>query len=278
MTRTTRRILFYFAILVFFGVSYIVLLYAQGYKYSFSAGQFFRTGAVYLKTNTTAHVVLDGEVVATTSFLSNSASIGGLIPGEHIINVQKEGYSSWQKKVVVTEGFVEDYTHVLLLPKTGEDLAKVKKEITELLYPPTPLPTPTPTVLPTPKKKSTPTPTPSPIPTPDPNAPFYMDKGSLYVNTDTGPVRIAGDVPPPILSDDERKLLWYTNKEVWVYWLSNTNYQPVHKAGDIALVARFSHPIKAVQWFRGDDHIVVDVEGFRVVEIDTRGSVNIINI
>ncbi|MEK9157796.1 MAG: hypothetical protein AAB638_01270, partial [Patescibacteria group bacterium] len=217
MTRTTRRILFYFAILIFLGVSYVVLLYAQGYKYSFEQGKFFRTGALYLKTNTTAHVLLDGQVVTTTSFLGNSASVGGLLPGNHIVNVQKEGYSSWQKKINVVEGFVEDYTRIILLPKAGEDLVKIKDEIQNLLYPPTPVPTPSPSPTTTPKK-TTPIPKPSitPSPTPDTTGQYYSDKGSLFVNSDDGPIRIAGDVSEPTISDDHKKLAWFTGREMWV--------------------------------------------------------------
>lgn len=287
MTRTTRRILFYCAIALFIGVSYIVLVYAQGYQYSFSQGKFIRSGALYVKTNTSASVLINGKLKTSTSLLGNSASIGGLLPGTYTVSVQKEGWSLWQKKFTIIAGFVEDFNHVMLLPQTGQDKENVKQEIHDLLYPvvaspsatPTLSPSKTPSPTPKPKTKPTPTPTPTPLPTPDTSKPYYMDKGSLYVKDTTGDgpaVRIAGNVIA-VPSDDGQKLVWFTEGQLWVYWFTDTNYQPVHRAGDVALVAHFNYPIKAIHWFRDDDHIALDASGLKVVEIDTRPGFNVIN-
>src|SRR3990167_7675845 len=154
MTRTTRRILFYCAIGVFIGISYIVLVYAQGYQYSFSEGKFIRSGALYLNANTSASILINGKLKTSTSLLGNSASIGSLLPATYTVSVQKEGWSAWQKKVTIIAGFVEDFNHVMLLPQTGQDKANVKQEIHDLLYPVVSSASATPT--------SSPTKTPSP--------------------------------------------------------------------------------------------------------------------
>ncbi len=286
MTRTTRRILFYCAIAIFVGVSYVVLIYAQGYQYSFSTGRFIRSGALYVKANTSASILINGKLKASTSLLGNSASIGALLPATYTISVQKEGWSSWQKKVTITAGFVEDFNHVMLLPQTGQDKENVKQEIHDLLYPvvasPSASPSPAKTPSPTPKSKtkSTPTPSPTPLPTPDMTKPFYMDKGSLYVNDNDGtdaPVKIADNITSVAPSDDGQKLAWFSGGQLWVYWLTDTNYQPVHHAGDVALVAHFNYPIKAIHWFRDNDHLALDASGLKVIELDTRPGLNIIN-
>lgn len=283
MSRTTRRILFYCAIALFIGVGYIVLVYAQGYQYNFSEARFVRSGALYVKVNTSANVLINGKFNSSTSLLGNSASIGGLAPATYTLSVQKESWSSWQKKVTIVAGFVEDFSRVMILPQTGQDKENVRQEIHDLLYPviasPSATPTPTKTSSPTPKKtpKPTPTPTPTPSPTPDTTKPYYMDKGSLYVNVPDGPaLRIAGNVIA-VASDDGQKLAWFSEGQLWVYWLNDTNYQPVHHAGDVALVAHFNNPIKAIHWFRDNDHIALDASGLKVIEIDTRPGLNIIN-
>lgn len=282
MTRTTRRILFYIALAIFIGASYIVILYAQGYQYDFSKGIFIHSGALYLKTNTGASVLVDGKQAGNTSLLGNSASVGGLLPATHIVSVQKQGWSVWQKKVTITAGFVEDYTHVMLLPQIGQDKANVKQEIKDLLYPPTPTPTASPaaTATVTPKKipKPSPTMSPSPSPTPDQSGPYYIQNSSLYVRGVDGVyVRIGGDVTTAAMSDDGQKLAWFSGGQIWVYWFGDTGYQPFHHAGDIALITRFNYSIKAAQWFRDNDHIALDADGLKVIEIDTRGGLNIIN-
>ncbi|MBP9822048.1 MAG: hypothetical protein KBC81_01210 [Candidatus Pacebacteria bacterium] len=283
MTRTTRRVLFYCSIALFMAVSYIALVYAQGYQYSFSERKFVRSGALYVKANTSASVYLDGKLKDNTSLIGNSVSIGNLKPATYSISVEKNGWSSWQKKTTIVAGFVEDFNHVMLLPQTGQDKENVKKEIQDLLYPvvasasKTPTPTPSPTPKNKTKTKPTPSPTPTPLPTPDMTKPYYMDKGSLYVNVSDGPaIRLAGDVKA-VPSEDGQKLAWFTEGQLWVYWFTNTNYQPVHYAGDVALVAHFNHPIKAIQWFRDNDHIALDAGGLKVIEIDTRPGLNIIN-
>ncbi len=264
-------------------VSYIALVYAQGYQYSFSERKFVRSGALYVKANTSASVYLDGKLKDNTSLIGNSVSIGNLKPATYSISVEKNGWSSWQKKTTIVAGFVEDFNHVMLLPQTGQDKENVKKEIQDLLYPvvasasKTPTPTPSPTPKNKTKTKPTPSPTPTPLPTPDMTKPYYMDKGSLYVNVSDGPaIRLAGDVKA-VPSEDGQKLAWFTEGQLWVYWFTNTNYQPVHYAGDVALVAHFNHPIKAIQWFRDNDHIALDAGGLKVIEIDTRPGLNIIN-
>ena len=76
---------FYSAVAVFLLLSYIVILYAQGYKYSFSENRFFRTGAVYLKADTSADVYLNDKLLGNTSFFNNSYRIEGLLPGRYVL-------------------------------------------------------------------------------------------------------------------------------------------------------------------------------------------------
>jgi hypothetical protein len=283
MTRTTRRILFYCAIALFVGVSYIVLVYAQGYQYDFSAGHFIRSGAIYIKVNTSADILINGKDKTSTSLLGNSASVGGLLPATYTVSVQKAGWSSWQKKATVTAGFVEDFNHVMLLPQTGQDREDVRKEIHNLLYPvvASPSPTPVPSATSTPKK--TPKPTPTPFPTLDSDNPYYIDKGSLFIRDTTASastnvaLKIADNVSIVAVANDGQKLAWFAGSQLWVYWLTDTNYQPVHHADDVALVAHFNYPIKALHWFRDNDHLALDASGLKVIEIDARPGLNIIN-
>ena len=290
----TRRIIFYLAIIVFFAISYVVLLYAQGYKYSFSDRRFIRTGAIYLNVNTNAHVLLDGQMVQTTSFIANTASIDTLLPGTYTVGVQKEGYSVWQKKVTVMEGFVQDFSHVLILPQTDPDQENIRREIQNLLHPPIPSPT-LPILSPTPsglqnRGSSIPQSNsksnlrgigikllPNPSPTPDTTAPYFLNGKLLYVQGENGPTQIATNVTAVVRSDDGRKIAWIADKQIWVYWLSDTDYQPIHHAGDIILLSRSIYPVKALVWFKDSDHLALDADGLKIIEIDTRGGTNIIN-
>ncbi len=260
MSRTIRRGLFLGAFLVFLLATYVAVLYAQGYKYSLAQGQFFRTGAIALKANADADVFIEGKRAGSTSFLTNSFSIDGLLPDQYTIRLEHENFSSWEKKVAVQEGLVIDFPHILIIPASGSEREKLMKDIEELF----------------PKVRATPTPSVSPLPT----GAFYVKSGNLYqmVIQDAEPELIAKQVVGFALTENERKLAWWTRNELWVQFLSDTDYQPIRRKDDRELITRFSQPIKTAAWFRGEDHLVVDSGGYRIVETDTRGGVNIISL
>ncbi len=278
MTKTTKRWLFYSAVVIFALLSYVVILYAQGYKYSFSEAKFFRTGAIFVKANEGADVYMNGKFLDSTSFFGSSYSIRGLLPGQYMILLQKDNFSSWQKKVSVEEGLVNDYSRILILPKSGNEAMALKKEVIDLLYPtPKLTPTPSPSVKSTPKPLPSKTPTPTPIPAS--TDPFYIKNGVLFKNMENGETeRLAYFVAGFAISPDGKKLTWWNKNELWIMWLSDTDYQPYHKAGDKDLITTFSTKIKNASWFRDSDHIVVDSNGYKVVEIDKRGGLNIFEI
>jgi len=262
MTKTTKQWIFYSAVVVFAILSYTIVLYAQGYKYSFSEGKFFRTGAIFVKANEDANVYLGDKFLNTTSFFGNSYTISGLLPGQYTVRLQRDNFSSWHKKITVEEGLVNDYSRIIILPQSGEDKEKVKTEIKTLL------------ILP----KKSPQPTPTPPPTGGSKEPFYIKNGVLFRNVDGTSEKLAPLATGFSLSSDNRKISWWNDSEIWIMWLSDTDYQPFHKAGDKDLITRFSIKIKNANWFRGSDHVVVDSNGYKVVEIDKRGGLNIIEI
>src|SRR3989344_3229997 len=167
MTKRTKRWLFYSAVVIFALSSYVVILYAQGYKYSFSEAKFFKTGSIFLKTNEDAKVYLNDKYLNSTSFFGNSYTISGLLPGQYTVRVQKDNFNFWIKKVLVEEGLVNDFSRILLLPELGEAKDNLKIEIKNILYPiPKPLPSKTPL----------------PSPTPTPKGPIYIKNNVLFKN------------------------------------------------------------------------------------------------
>lgn len=289
MTKGTRRLMFYFAVAVFIGASYVAILYAQGYKYSAQEHRFIRTGAISLNANADAKVFVDDELSGTTSFLANRFSVDGLLPGQYSIRLQRDNYSSWQKMPTVQEGFVTDFPRVLILPLDDENLAKLASEAAEIFASLKVSQRETlgeqlaePTVLA--KLKTSPTATPSPTPV----EPFVLKNKVLTWQPDglTGGEQSAQlqelgkNVAGFMISESNKKMAWWTfNNELYVMWLADTDYQPVKKKGDRELVTRFATSINDIAWFRGDDQVILLFKtGYRIVEIDTRGGVNIIKI
>lgn len=232
-------------------LSYVVILYAQGYKYSFSEGKFFRTGAISIRVNSDAKIFLDDELEGETSFFGNSFSIDRLLPGRYKLSVQKDDYSSWQKTVTVEEGLVVDFPQIMLLPEEGKEEQNLFDEV-DLLFKELEL---------------------------SPLSSLSIDEFPLDLNENIKGFR---------LSENENKLAWWTNNEIWVMWLNDTNYQPFYKKGDKELITRFSQTIQNGAWFRDEDHLVLELESrdsknrpysiYKVIEIDKRGGVNIVEL
>src|SRR3989344_5078110 len=248
MTKMTKRALFYSAAAVFLISSYVIILYAQGYKYSFSENRFFRSGAVYLKINTSADVYVDDKLLGNTSFFNNSYRIEGLLPGRYVLRIQQNDYSIWEKSVTVDEGFVSEFSKIILLSKNEGGLEQLDKEIAFIF---------------------------SSIASA--SQLFVLKKGILLTSAEE-PEKIAENVKGFALSKDNNKLAWWTANEIWVMWLNDASYQPYHKNGDKELITRFSTQIKKAAWFRDEDHLVVDSNGYKMLEIDTRCGINIVEI
>lgn len=278
MSKKSRRILFYLGVIIFFVASTIAILDAQGYKYSFEEKKFVRTGAIALRANADASVYVDDELEGTTSFFGNAFGVDQLLPGSYTVRLQRDGYSPWQKVITVQEGFVSDFPHVMILPTEDPDeVAKIISDIESAFLDPgiTLYTMPTPTAVP--KKTVRPSPSPSPIPTPLPSEPFFIEDGVLYWIVGTRGDILGENVEGFMLSQSRRKILWWTStNELWVMWLTDTDYQPYVKSGVKQQIARLATPILQAAWYRGEDHIVLDSAGYKVVEIDTRGGTNII--
>ncbi|MEK7124868.1 MAG: carboxypeptidase-like regulatory domain-containing protein [Patescibacteria group bacterium] len=249
MTKRTRRILFYTCAILFLVVSYVAITYSLGYKYSFREGRFFRTGALTLQVSTSANVYVNDKLEGSTSLLTNSFGFDRLLPGVYSIRAQRDGYTSWQKNVTVYEGLVTDFPNVLLLPTDDESGVKLMTEVREIFT--------------TPVEKT---------------ADIVLRQRALYRVVEERQELIAKDVYGYVLSEDGSRLLWWTPREIWVLWLSDTSYQPVKSNGNRELIVKSPTAIKRAQWFRGNDHIVFEAAGYKIVEIDTRSGVNVIKL
>lgn len=273
MRKRTRRILFWFAAVVFIGATWVAIRYAQGYAYDFRTNTFRRTGAVAVTVNVGATLTIDDRVIGDTSFLGNRAGSDGLVPGTYDVRLTRDGYSSWRKSVLVEEGKLTDFPFVLLLATDDESVLALKAEASQSLGESLTL------------KDATPTPTPSVRPTkPAPKRVeddrFALEGTTLLDISTASPSVIAEQVLGFSRADNGSRILWWTRNEIWVLWLRNTDTQPYRKEGERQAVTRFSVPIARAGWFRDEEHVVADLgnQSYRVIETDPRGGTNIIKL
>ncbi len=258
MKRRTRRILFWLAVAVFAVSSVVIIRYAQGYRYDFASGKFVLTGAIAVTANTEAKLFVDDKLIGSLSFLTHRGGDNRLLPGDYSVSVERDGYFTWKKEAVVTQGLLTDYPRVLLLPSDEASVTGLRAEASRSL-----------------PASFTLKPRTASVSAGD----FTLVRTVLW---QTGGVASKSQIATGVLgfapSDNGDRVLWWTRNELWVRWTRDTDYQPYRVAGDRELVTRWSVPISRAAWFRDRDHIVVDLGGgtYRVVETDTRGGTNIV--
>jgi len=80
-------------------------------------------------------------------------------------------------------------------------------------------------------------------------------------------------------SDDGKKLLYWSENEIYTYFLNIWNAQPTRAANENLSLIRFGEKIKNVQWFKDYEHIIFNVGNqFKIVELDSRDRRNVQNL
>jgi hypothetical protein len=282
MRRGTRRGFFFVSFLIFIVLSWLTVFYALGYKYDFVQNKFLKTGSFEISVSTDAQIYINDELAGTTSFLGKSFSKSRLLPRTFVVRVQNEKYQPWQKLVDIEAGVFSDFPRVVLIPQDpAEDTiaSSSLKGVTSIQFDAKQGAVAVSNGLQVetisldngqrvslqPFIKSTPKPTPS----------LAANLLGATLPAQTG-LPAANNETNLIQSPDGNKGVWFNNREVWVKWLKDTDYQPARIAGDTELVARFPQKIADVQWYKDSDHLIASVGGLlEFIEIDSRGSVNI---
>ncbi len=267
MKKKTRRILFLLSVLVFIVLSFSVLFFALGYRYDFVQNKFLKTGSLELKINVSADVYINEGLAGSTSFLGNSFSRGQLLPHTYDVRIQNDKYQSWHKLVKIEGGFLTSFPRIVLLPQDLGEVNVASSSIRNISI----------------ERFE-----------PDSGLAIIGNKQKLEsINLESGEVKTIKFLPSPVSlgagskkdqlifveSPDNNKDAWFNGGEVWVKWVKDSGYQPLKKAGDTELVARFLQPIEDVQWFKDSEHLIASVGGIlKFTEIDNRGDVNIFDI
>jgi hypothetical protein len=112
----SKRVFFWTLFVLFWLVSGSIIGYAFGYRFSFEKGIFIYGGSITIKTTPqTSNVYLDG-VLSTGSFsrLNGSYHIGGVKPGEYLLEVKDSNYKTWSKKITVHSGISTEFWNIVL--------------------------------------------------------------------------------------------------------------------------------------------------------------------
>ena len=114
MTRKSRKIFFWLAVLIFFVLAPIIVSYAQGYRFDFSRGEIVQVGGMIIESNPEEAEVWLGEKKLK---IKSPFAIPSLLPFRfYNIRVEKEGFSSWEKNLLVRPEKITPARTIVLFP------------------------------------------------------------------------------------------------------------------------------------------------------------------
>ena len=102
MSRKSRYLLVLACFIIFLILSPVIVLYVRGVVFDFDKNQFVQTGVLAVRTEPkTVNIFLDGELKK-----EESGNIKFLKPKEYQIELKKQGYFDWSKRLSVASGQV----------------------------------------------------------------------------------------------------------------------------------------------------------------------------
>lgn len=116
MSKKLRRTFFYVFLGIFIILAGSIVLYAQGYGFSWQKKSLVATGAFYFKSQPKeANIVINHKFQGKTNKV-----IKRLLPKEYEIEITKPGYHSWEKILEIKPKLVTAAKNILLIKKEPE--------------------------------------------------------------------------------------------------------------------------------------------------------------
>lgn len=109
------------------------------------------------------------------------------------------------------------------------------------------------------------------------------NNGELYIfnqgETDTYFQELAKNAHGSQFSDDGKKLLFWTDREISAYFVREWEVQPTRVENETQLITRFAGEIKNVQWARDYEHALFTIDNkIKMIELDPRDKRNMEDI
>ncbi len=99
------------------------------------------------------------------------------------------------------------------------------------------------------------------------------DKGNAFAE------KVADRIVGIQFSDDGKKILYWSNNEIWNLMLRKWEVQPTRNENEKIFISRFSSPIKNVQWMNDYENLIFSVDKtIKSTELDNRNRPNITDV
>jgi len=112
---------------------------------------------------------------------------------------------------------------------------------------------------------------------------FLSESKDIYIYNrgehDTYFRKLGGGVLESHFSDDGKKLLFWTDNEISVYYVRDWLVQPIRQENSLENITRYSEPLRNVQWYKDYEHVIFTVGKYtKVIELDPRDHRNCLDL
>lgn len=127
LNKVKRRIIGGVFVLLFLILAPVIIFYATGSRFG-ESWSILQTGGLFVRSVPPgATVYINSKLNKETGYFGRNILVKSLHPGEYVVSINKQGYNSWTKKVVVYGNVVTD-SLAFMLPKEIETI-EIKKYI-----------------------------------------------------------------------------------------------------------------------------------------------------
>lgn len=138
MENLSKRLFFWTLVVIFIVIAPTVIFYSLGYRFNLQRGIFVYTGSITIKSNPLNVEIFIDNIPRSKSLnrINNSYHVGGIRPGDHLIEVKAPGFNSWSKKITVKSGTSTEFWNVLLTKNDYEKNPYSASEIENFFFDP----------------------------------------------------------------------------------------------------------------------------------------------
>lgn len=98
----------------------LIIFYSLGWRLDFKTFTISQPGIFYFKVFPGSVKVAVNKKIKKTDFFFNSAMVENLSPGKYDVEISKDGFYSWKKKLQISKGEATEAKNIVLFPKNPQ--------------------------------------------------------------------------------------------------------------------------------------------------------------
>ena len=136
MIKRTRTAIFIVLIIAFLTIAPLTVLYCLGWRFDFETRKITQPGMFYFKAwPRNCQIYINGDIKKKTDIFFGSVLIENMLPDNYNVEINKEGYHSWKKNLLISKREVTEAKNVTLIPQNPA-IGLISKNIESFFFSP----------------------------------------------------------------------------------------------------------------------------------------------